>query len=37
MEDMRDIIDTKNAMAERASKKGDMNKFNKATADIAQF
>jgi hypothetical protein len=36
-EDMRDIIDSKKAMAERASKNGDMNKYNKAAADIAQF
>ena len=36
-EDIRDLIDSKKAMAERASKNGDMTKFNKATADIAQF
>ena len=36
-EDIRDLIDSKKAMAERASKKGDMTKFNKTTADIAQF
>ena len=36
-EDMRDLIDSKKAMAERASKKGDMIKYNKAVADIAQF
>jgi hypothetical protein len=36
-EDLRDIIDSKKAMAERAKKKGDMSKFNKASSDIAQF
>jgi hypothetical protein len=34
---MRDLIETKKAMAERAKLKGEMSKFNKATADIAQF
>ena len=34
---MRDHIETRKAMAERASMKGDMSKFDKATADIAQF
>jgi hypothetical protein len=37
LDDLRDLIDSKKAMAERASKKGDMTKFNKATADIAQL
>lgn len=36
-EDMRDLIETKKAMAERAKLKGEMSKLNKATADIAQF
>lgn len=32
---MRDLIETKKAMAERAKLKGEMSKLNKATADIA--
>ena len=36
-EDMRDLIDRKNIIAESAIKKGDMTRANKAKADIAQY
>lgn len=37
LEDMKDLIDRKNIIAESAIKKGDMSRANKATADIAQY
>jgi hypothetical protein len=37
LEDMRDLIDRKNVIAESAIKKADMSRANKAKADIAQY
>jgi hypothetical protein len=37
LEDMRDLIDRKNIMAESAIKKGEVSRANKAKADIAQY
>ncbi len=36
-EDLRHLIESKKAIAERASKNGDMSRANKAAADIAQY
>jgi hypothetical protein len=36
-EDLRDLSDSRKIIAERASKKGDMSRANKAAAEIAQY
>jgi hypothetical protein len=36
-EDLRDLIESKKGMAERARKNGDISRVNKATADITQY
>jgi hypothetical protein len=37
LEDLRDLIAVKKVMSESAIKKGDINRANKAAADIAQY
>jgi hypothetical protein len=36
-EDLRDLLDSKKAIADRASKNGDIARFNKVKADIEQY